>query len=316
MIYPADNPTVAVFSGHGIRIRIDKEAIISPGKIRILCENPDEFASGKKILKAPNNTIIEIDEINPPVVLPTTKHSFVVRNKRGNLTTPNGPRIILDCGNRSGGLRADVNKGDTIGIVGAAGQAVQSFSGGNDSRLSTQICSVATEDHNQGAQYNGAELVFKVHSTVGGRSRPILTLNHESGSLFTGSISQKAGPIRLPAIGEAFDGGTLDYGTRATDLAYMDSASKIGHNLRNYETETGNIFLSSSIGTDGDLCPILFKTPSRNTLVECNITFTFFDQDKNPFNTLQSSSKKNYNLNVKMKDVESIAQQEISKTFK
>ena len=79
MIYPADNPTVAVFSGHGIRIRIDKEAIISPGKIRILCENPDEFASGKKILKAPNNTIIEIDEINPPVVLPTTKHSFVVK---------------------------------------------------------------------------------------------------------------------------------------------------------------------------------------------------------------------------------------------
>ena len=30
MIYPADNPTVAVFSGHGIRIRIDKEAIIDP----------------------------------------------------------------------------------------------------------------------------------------------------------------------------------------------------------------------------------------------------------------------------------------------
>ena len=25
MIYPADNPTVAVFSGHGIRVRIDKE---------------------------------------------------------------------------------------------------------------------------------------------------------------------------------------------------------------------------------------------------------------------------------------------------
>ena len=40
---------------------------------------PGEFASGKKVLKAPNNTIIEIDEINPPVVLPTTKHSFVVK---------------------------------------------------------------------------------------------------------------------------------------------------------------------------------------------------------------------------------------------
>ena len=78
-IYPADDPTVAVFSGHGIRIRIDKYANISPGKIRILCENPNSFADGKKTLYAPNGTIIEIDEINPPIVLPTTKHSFVVR---------------------------------------------------------------------------------------------------------------------------------------------------------------------------------------------------------------------------------------------
>ena len=79
MIYPADNPTVAVFSGHGIRVRIDKEANVPPGKLRILCENPDIFSKGKRVLKAPNETIIEIDELNPPIVLPTTKHSFVVR---------------------------------------------------------------------------------------------------------------------------------------------------------------------------------------------------------------------------------------------
>ena len=79
MIYPADNPTVAVFSGHGIRVRIDKEANVPPGKLRILCENPDIFSEGKRVLKAPNETIIEIDELNPPIVLPTTKHSFVVR---------------------------------------------------------------------------------------------------------------------------------------------------------------------------------------------------------------------------------------------
>ena len=78
MIYPADNPTVAVFSGHGIRVRIDKEANVPPGKLRILCENPDIFSKGKRVLKAPNETIIEIDELNPPIVLPTTKHSFVL----------------------------------------------------------------------------------------------------------------------------------------------------------------------------------------------------------------------------------------------
>ena len=79
MIYPADNPTVAVFSGHGIRVRIDKDADIPPGKLRILCEDPERFCKGKKHLKAPNDTIVEFDELNPPIVLPTTKHSFVVR---------------------------------------------------------------------------------------------------------------------------------------------------------------------------------------------------------------------------------------------
>ena len=79
MIYPADDPTVAVFSGHGLRVRIEKNADISPGKIRILCEKPNDFAAGKRSLKAPNGTKIEIDSLNPPLVLPTTQHSFVVR---------------------------------------------------------------------------------------------------------------------------------------------------------------------------------------------------------------------------------------------
>ena len=79
MIYPADNPTVAVFSGHGLRLRIDKNAQTHPGKIRILCEDADSFAGGTRILAAPNGTKIEIDVLNPPVVMPDTQHSFVVR---------------------------------------------------------------------------------------------------------------------------------------------------------------------------------------------------------------------------------------------
>jgi quercetin dioxygenase-like cupin family protein len=79
MIYPADNPEVAVLSGHGLRIRIQKGAPEAPGTLRILTDDPDTFADGKRALTAPNGTRIEIDDLNPPVVLPQTAHAFVVR---------------------------------------------------------------------------------------------------------------------------------------------------------------------------------------------------------------------------------------------
>lgn len=79
MIYPADNPEVAVLSGHGLRVRIQKGADEAPGTMRILTDNPDQFAAGKRELTAPNGTRIEIDELNPPLVLPPTEHAFVVR---------------------------------------------------------------------------------------------------------------------------------------------------------------------------------------------------------------------------------------------
>lgn len=78
-IYPADNPEVAVLSGHGLRLRIQKGASEPAGTIRILTDNPDGFAGGERVLVAPNGTRIEIDEANPPMVLPATEHAFVVR---------------------------------------------------------------------------------------------------------------------------------------------------------------------------------------------------------------------------------------------
>lgn len=79
MIYPADDPTVAVFSGHGLRVRVEKGAGEAPGCIRILTDDPDGFALGQRRLTAPNGTEIEIEELNPPLVLPEVQHSFVVR---------------------------------------------------------------------------------------------------------------------------------------------------------------------------------------------------------------------------------------------
>ena len=78
MIYPADNPQVAVLSGHGLRLRLQKGAPTAPGIVRILTDAPD-FAGGEKALTAPNGTTVEIDALNPPLVLPTTEHAFVVR---------------------------------------------------------------------------------------------------------------------------------------------------------------------------------------------------------------------------------------------
>jgi quercetin dioxygenase-like cupin family protein len=79
MIFPADNPEVAVLSGHGLRLRIAKGATEAPGTIRILTDDPDGFAGGQRVLTAPNGTRVEIDELNPPVVTPATEHAFVVR---------------------------------------------------------------------------------------------------------------------------------------------------------------------------------------------------------------------------------------------
>ncbi|MFT5743437.1 MAG: quercetin dioxygenase-like cupin family protein [Paracoccaceae bacterium] len=76
MIYPADNPTVAVFSGHGLRIRLDQSATGAAGLLRIHADDAD-FAHGT--VTSPGGTQITIDALNPPVVLPATDHAFVVR---------------------------------------------------------------------------------------------------------------------------------------------------------------------------------------------------------------------------------------------
>ncbi len=79
MIYPADDPSTAVFSGHGLRLRVEKDAPEQPGTIRILTSDPDGFADGQRSLLAPNGTRVEIEDRNPTMIMPETVHSFVVR---------------------------------------------------------------------------------------------------------------------------------------------------------------------------------------------------------------------------------------------
>ena len=84
MIFPADDPETAVLSGYGLRVRLERGAAEAPGTLRLLCQDPDGFADGQRILTAPNGTRIELDEADPPLVMPETKHAFIVRRLKDN----------------------------------------------------------------------------------------------------------------------------------------------------------------------------------------------------------------------------------------
>ena len=72
-IYPADDPSVAVFSGHGLRVRLERGSG-APGQINILSDNLSDLPE-----HSPGGTRVSLLPLNPPLELPETIHSFVVR---------------------------------------------------------------------------------------------------------------------------------------------------------------------------------------------------------------------------------------------
>ncbi len=83
-IFPADDPAVAVLSGHGLRIRLERGADIAPGVLRLLCADPSAFAGGVHELRAPNGVRIQIADAQPRLETPPTAHAFVVRRLKDN----------------------------------------------------------------------------------------------------------------------------------------------------------------------------------------------------------------------------------------
>ncbi len=79
-IFPADDPSVAVISGYGLRLRLERGATEAPGTLRLLQPRAAGFAHHTDtVLQAPNGTIIEFAEADPPLCQPETRHAFVVR---------------------------------------------------------------------------------------------------------------------------------------------------------------------------------------------------------------------------------------------
>ena len=81
-IFPADDPAVALISGHGMRIRLDRDAGSAPGKVRLRCTDPDGFAKGQRALTSPSGNMIEVVDAEPSLDMPETQHSFLVRHLR------------------------------------------------------------------------------------------------------------------------------------------------------------------------------------------------------------------------------------------
>jgi len=81
-IFPADDPAVAVLSGHGLCLRIERGCDEPPITLRLLCHNPEEFADARLELIAPNGCKIKVVSASTPLVQPKTHHTFSVRRLR------------------------------------------------------------------------------------------------------------------------------------------------------------------------------------------------------------------------------------------
>ncbi|MEM9967649.1 MAG: cupin [Pseudomonadota bacterium] len=74
-IYPADDPSVAVISGYGLQIRLDRYADLSPGCIALSTTTPNDGAP--RI--SPNGNRVMFHDAHPRLQIPETQHSFMVK---------------------------------------------------------------------------------------------------------------------------------------------------------------------------------------------------------------------------------------------
>ena len=81
-IYPADQPAVAVLSGHGVRLRLETGAKEPLGTVRLLVDRLPDIANGASCIFAPNGLRVEFASLSNPLTIPETEHTFVVRHLR------------------------------------------------------------------------------------------------------------------------------------------------------------------------------------------------------------------------------------------
>ena len=83
-IFPADDPSVATLSGHGVRLRLERGSTAAAGTLRLVCHDPDAVANGTRELTAPNGVRVLLAHVETPLEMPPTTHAFVVRRLKDN----------------------------------------------------------------------------------------------------------------------------------------------------------------------------------------------------------------------------------------
>ncbi|MEZ5428195.1 MAG: cupin domain-containing protein [Pyrinomonadaceae bacterium] len=86
LIFPADDPSVAVVRGHGLRLRLERRGgeDLSGNeniRLRLNCLMPEKIGGGERELIAPNGVRIELAGVEP--VLPELRPSFVISRFSG-----------------------------------------------------------------------------------------------------------------------------------------------------------------------------------------------------------------------------------------
>lgn len=76
-ILPADSPRVAVVTGHGVRLRLDTTASGNGASVHLRVLSDDTAAIGTTAV-APNGTVLEFVDAEPPVEVPPVDQSLVI----------------------------------------------------------------------------------------------------------------------------------------------------------------------------------------------------------------------------------------------
>ncbi len=83
VIMPADDPAVAVLSGHGMRIRLERGGSGEPGDLRLAVDEPRAW--GTDLLMAPNGTRIQLVDAHPSLVVPDSPPLFELTRDDGDV---------------------------------------------------------------------------------------------------------------------------------------------------------------------------------------------------------------------------------------
>jgi quercetin dioxygenase-like cupin family protein len=77
-IFPADAPALAVVTGHGLRLRLERGAAAPAPVVRLVCREPEAIAGGARELELPGGARIQLVEEARGLEVPPLVPSYVV----------------------------------------------------------------------------------------------------------------------------------------------------------------------------------------------------------------------------------------------